>query len=162
MSAIDPLSRLRSAGRRVTDPVETLAQQAAERAVGLVDVNAIVERVDINALLSRVDINALLSQVDVNALLDRVDVNKVAGRIDMDELVEHTDLGAIIARSSGGMATEALDAARSQAVGLDKFIDRWVGRLLRRKHPGPAGPAEAARPAGAAAPRELTRDPAGS
>ena len=159
MSPIDPLGPLRSAGRRVTDPVEALAQQAAEHAVSLVDVNALVERVDINALLSRVDINALLRQVDVNALLDRVDVNKVAERIDMDELVEHTDLGAIIARSSGGMASEALDAARSQAVGLDQFINRWVGRLLRRKHPGPAGPAEATRPA---ASRELTRGQAGS
>jgi hypothetical protein len=68
----------------------------------------------------------------------------------MDELVEHTDLGAIIARSSGGMASEALDAARSQAVGLDQFINRWVGRLLRRRHPGPPGPGGP------------TRDPAGS
>ena len=140
MSVIDPLGRLRSAGRRVTDPVEALAQQAAEHAVGLIDVNALVERVDINALLSRVDINALLRQIDVNALLERVDVNKVAGRIDMDELVENTDLGLIIARSSGGMASEALDAARSQAVGLDQFISRWVARLLRRQRPGPPGP----------------------
>jgi hypothetical protein len=61
-------------------------------------------------------------------------------RIDMDALVEETDLGAVIARSSGGVASEALDAARSQAVGLDQFIDRWVGRLLRRKHPGPSMP----------------------
>ena len=58
----------------------------------------------------------------------------------MDALVERTDLGAVIARSSGGMGTEALDAVRSQAVGLDQFIDRWVQRLLRRKHPAPAAP----------------------
>jgi hypothetical protein len=58
----------------------------------------------------------------------------------MDVLVEQTDLGAVIARSSGGVASEALDAARSQAVGLDQFIDRWVQRLLRRKHPGPLAP----------------------
>jgi hypothetical protein len=61
-------------------------------------------------------------------------------RIDMDALVEETDLGAIIVKSSGGMATEALDVVRSQAVGLDRFIDRWVRRLLRRKHPGPSAP----------------------
>jgi hypothetical protein len=58
----------------------------------------------------------------------------------MDALVEETDLGAIIAKSSGGMASEALDLVRSQAVGLDQFIDRWVRRLLRRKHPGPSAP----------------------
>ena len=47
----------------------------------------------------------------------------------------------MIARSSGGVATEALDAARSQAVGMDQFIDRWVQRALRRKQPGP-GPGD--------------------
>ena len=135
--------------------MEALAQQVAERVVGLVatalDVNALVARVDVNALLGRIDMNALLQRVDLNALLsrvdldevlrhvdmdaivDRVDVNEVAERIDMDELVEETDLGAVIARSSGGFATEALDAARSQAVGLDQSIDRWAGRLLRRR-----------------------------
>jgi hypothetical protein len=96
--------------------------------------------VDVNALVDRVDIDKVLSRVDVGAVLDRVDVNDVVGRIDMDALVEETDLGAIIARSSGGVASEALDACRSQAVGLDQFIDRWVQRLLRRKHPYPPAP----------------------
>src|SRR6202035_2207540 len=115
VSSIDPLGRLRSAGRRLTDPMEALAQQVAERVVGLVatalDVNALVDRVDMNALLARMDVNALLARVDLNALLarvdldevlrhvdmdailDRINVNEVVERIDMDELVEHTDLG---------------------------------------------------------------------
>ena len=46
----------------------------------------------------------------------------------------------MIARSSGGAVSEALDAARSQAVGLDGFIDRWVQRAIRRKHPAPVAP----------------------
>ena len=162
MSWTDPLGRLRTAGKRVTDPMEALAQQVAERVVGLVatalDVNALVARIDVNALLSRIDMNALLQRIDMNALLsrldldevmrhvdidavvDRVDVNEIAGRIDMDALVEETDLGAVIAKSSGGFASEALDAARSQAVGLDQFIDRWMQRALRRKHPAPSAP----------------------
>jgi hypothetical protein len=73
-------------------------------------------------------------------VLDRVDINEVLGHIDMDALVEQTDLGAVIARSSGGAASQALDAARSQAVGLDRFIDRWVQRTIRRKHPAPVAP----------------------
>jgi len=189
LSAVDPLDRLRwagrSAGRRMTDPLESLAERVVDLLVQALDVNALVGRVDLNALLARVDVNELLARVDVPALVDRVDVNQVlrrvdldallarvdvnalagrvdvnqvlrrvdldallarvdvnalAGRIDMDALVEETDLGAVIAQSSGGIASEALDAARSQAVGLDKFIDRWVGRALRRKHPGPAAP----------------------
>ena len=92
-------------------------------------------------MLDRVDLNPVLDQVDLNPVLDRVDLNAMVRHIDVDALVEETDLGAVIARSSGGVASEALDAARSQAVGLDQFIDRWVGRLLRRKHPGPPAPA---------------------
>jgi hypothetical protein len=162
MPHLDPFDRLRSAGRRMTDPLETLAQSVAERVldlvvnaldinallarvdvnalVGRVDVNALLDRVDVAALLDRADVNALLDRVDVDALLSRVDVNDLVARVDMDTLVEETDLGAVIARSSGGAASEALDAARSQAAGLDQFIDRWMQRALRRRHPAPSGP----------------------
>jgi hypothetical protein len=153
-------------GKRLTDPVEGMTQQIAERVLDLLvtalDINALVARVDLdealrkldpNRLLDRVDVNRLLDRVDVNALLDRVDVNRLLDRVDVNALLDRadvdgvvrrvgeTDLGALIARSSGGVASEALDAARSQAVGLDQFIDRWTGRLLRRKRPGPSAPA---------------------
>lgn len=153
LGVVDPRDRLRSAGKRLTDPAEALAQRVAERVVDLVvealDVNALVLRLDLNAVLRRVDMKALLDQVDVNdlisrvdldALLARVDMNALVQRLDIDGLVEQTDLGAVIARSSGGVATEALDSARSQAVGMDQFIDRWVQRTLRRNRPGPVAP----------------------
>ena len=172
LNLVDPLDRLRSAGRRMSDPLEALAQRVAERVVDLVvhalDVNALVQRIDLNALLDQVDlddyvlrkidVNALLARVnvaavlertdlndvlrrvDVSALLGRVDVNELLRRVDVDSLVEQTDLGAVIAKSSGGAASEALDAVRSQAVGLDQFIDRWVQRALRRKHAAPVAP----------------------
>jgi hypothetical protein len=95
---------------------------------------------DVNAPLKQIDLDELLKQVDVNAVLDRVDINDVVARIDMERLVEQTDLGAIIARSTGGIATEALDTVRSGAVGLDRRIDGWVTRLLRRKDRGPLAP----------------------
>src|SRR5215472_14026975 len=114
---VNPRDRLRAVGRRVTDPAEELAQQVTERVVELV-------------------VNAL----DVNELAARIDVNDVVQRIDMDALIEKTDLGAVIASSSGGMAAEALDAVRSGAVGLDKFVDRWVRRVIRPKQPWPAAP----------------------
>ena len=147
----------------MSDPAEVLAQQVTERVLDLVlnaldvnelaaridlnallsrvDVDAIVKKVDVNALLDEVDVNALLAQVDLKPLLDRVDVNDLLSKVDMDALVARTDLGAVIARSSGGMGSEALDAVRSQVVGLDQFVDRWVQRLLRRKHPAPLAPA---------------------
>jgi hypothetical protein len=159
---VNPSDRLRAVGRRVTDPAEAFAQEVTERAVDLVlnaldvnelaaridlnilisrvDVDAILKKVDVDALLDRVDLNALLARVDLKPLLDRVDVNDVVQQIDMDALVEKTDLGAVIARSSGGMTMEALDAVRSGAVGLDKFVDRWVRRVIRPKQPWPAAP----------------------
>jgi len=105
-----------------------------------VDLNALLKQVDLNALLKQVDLNEVLEQVDVDAVLDRVDINDVVARIDMERLVGQTDLGAIIARSTGGLATQVLDTMRSGAVGLDRRIDRWVTRLLRRKEPGPLAP----------------------
>jgi hypothetical protein len=54
--------------------------------------------------------------------------------------VGQTDLGAIIAASSSGAASDAFDVIRSQAVGLDEFIARWIGRLRRRPYSGPPGP----------------------
>jgi hypothetical protein len=163
LAAVNPRDRLRSVGRRVTDPAEALAQQVTERVIdllvnaldinelaaridlnallGRVDFDAVLKKVDLDAVLDRVDVNALLARLDLKPLLDRVDVNDLVQRVDMDALVERTDLGAVIARSSGGMGSEALDAVRSQAVGLDQFVDRWVQRLLRRKHPTPPAPA---------------------
>ncbi len=116
------------------------------------------QQVDLNDLMAQVDLDAAAGRVDVTALLDQVDLARcsrgstprpcwtrsisalLGRRIDMDALVEQTDLGAVIARSSGGAATEALDAARSEAVGLDQFIDRWVQRAMRRKQPAPVAP----------------------
>jgi len=181
---VDPLHGLRSMGKRITDPVEQLAEKTAERVIDLVvrtlDVNAVVQRVDLNAIMDRVDVNKLVDQVDVDKILDQVDVDKLVDRVDLNKILDqvdvdrllakvdldellarvdvdavvdrvdingiaqsvdidaiamHTDIGAMIAQSSGGIASDALDAARSQAVGLDEWIARWVARLLRRDPP---------------------------
>ena len=146
----------------MTDPAEVLAQQVTERVLDLVvsaldvnelaaridlnfvltnvDLNALLSRVDVNAFLARVDVKPLLDQVDVNELISHVDVNELVAQVDVNELVSRTDLGAAIVSSTGGMGAEALDAVRSQAVGLDQFVDRWVQRLLRRRHPAPPAP----------------------
>lgn len=134
--------------------VEVLAQAVTERAVDLVvsalDVNAVLDQVDINRVLGQVDINRVLDQIDLDRLLGRMDLNELVQHIDVDALVEQTDLGAIIAASSRGAASELLDVVRSQTVGLDEFIARWIGRLRRRPYTGPPGPPEEARAKAAA------------
>jgi hypothetical protein len=127
--------------------------------LGRIDVGALLERIDLDVLLSRIDLNTLLQSVDLQALLARmdlddllggidlnrllasVDINELVQRLDMDALVANTELGSIIAQSTSGVASEALDAVRSQGVGMDNFIARLASRVMRRDlEELPAGP----------------------
>ena len=138
---VDPFERRLSIDGRLVTRREALAQAVTERAVELV-----MSALDLNALLDQVDLNAVLDQVDIDRLLARMDLNEIVTRIDVAALVEQTDLGAVIAASSSGAAGEVLDVVRSQTVGLDEFIARWIGRLRRRPYTGPPGPPDRPRP----------------
>jgi hypothetical protein len=62
-------------------------------------------------------------------------------RVDVDAVVEQTELGTIVARSTSGFASEALDAARTQAVDVDDIVTRVVNRVMRRRQGDlPLGP----------------------
>ena len=137
---MDSSERRFSINGRLVTRREALAQAVTERAVELV-----MSALDLNALLDQVDLNAVLDQVDIDRLLDRIDLNDLVKRIDVAALVEQTDLGAIIASSSSGVAGDVLNVVRSQAVGLDEFIARWIGRLRRRPYSGPPGPPDGLR-----------------
>jgi hypothetical protein len=138
---VDPFERRLSIDGRLVTRREALAQAAIERAVELV-----MSALDVNALLDEVDLNAVLDQVDLDRLLERMDLNDIVQRVDVGALVQQTDLGAVIAASSSGVAGDVLDVVRSQAVGLDEFIARWIGRLRRRPYAGPPGPPGRLRP----------------
>jgi hypothetical protein len=141
---VDPFERRLSIDGRLVPRREALAQAAIERAVELV-----MSAVDVNALLDQVDLNAVLDQVDLDRLLERMDLNDIVQRIDVEALIQQTELGAVIAASSSGVAGDVLDVVRSQAVGLDEFIARWIGRLRRRPYTGPPGPPDRPRPGAA-------------
>ena len=132
---VDSFERRRFADSREVTRQEALAQAVTGRAVDLV-----MSSLDINELLDQVDINQVLDRIDLDRLLARIDLNDIVRHLDFDALIEQTDLGAVIAASSSGVAGEALDVVRSQAVGLDEFIARWIGRLRRRPYAGPPGP----------------------
>jgi CxxC motif-containing protein len=138
---VDPFERRLSIDGRLVPRREALAQAAIERAVDLV-----MSALDVNALLDEVDLNAVLDQVDIDRLLERIDLNDIVKRIDVEALVKQTDLGAVIAASSSGVAGDVIDVVRSQTVGLDEFIARWIGRLRRRPYAGPPGPPGRLRP----------------
>ena len=135
---------------RLVPRAEALAQAVAERAVELVvsalDENALLDQVDMNHVLDQVDINRVLDRIDLDRLVEQMDLNDIVKRIDIEALVEQTDLGAVIAASSSGVADDVLAVVRSQTVGLDEFIARWIGRLRRRPYTGPPGPPDRLRP----------------
>jgi hypothetical protein len=133
----------------------------ADAVVAAIDVDALLQRTDVNALLRRVDMDALLAgidvdeliaRIDVDAIAARIDVNAVVQRVDVDAVVEQTELGTIVARSTSGFASEALDVARAQTVGVDTLVTRLVDRLLRRRGEGPLGPPLLVREEAAATP----------
>jgi hypothetical protein len=121
------------------DVDEILERVDVDEILKRVDIADVIRRVDVNALMERVDVNELMGRVDIEALLNRVDINKMMETIDVDGIVERTEIGSLVVRSTSGVATEALDAVRSRAVGVDTTIARIVDRVLRRK-PGPPGP----------------------
>jgi hypothetical protein len=147
---VDPFERQRLADGRLVTRREALAQAVTERAVELVmsavDINGLLDRVDLNAVLDQVDMDRVLDRIDLDRLLARMDLNDIVQSLDVDALIQQTDLGAVIAASSSGAAADVLDAVRSQTVGLDEFIARWIGRLRRRPYTGPPGPPDRLRP----------------
>jgi len=139
--------------------MEQFAQAVAERVVNVVmdaiDIDALLQRIDVDAVVSRIDVDKLIDRVDVEKIIERVDVEKIIQRVDIDGLMERTELGSIIARSTSGVASEALDVVRAQGVGLDDFFGRWVNRILRRRPEDlPLGPPNLVGPSPARA--ELT------
>ena len=141
---MDPFERRLSIDGRLVTRREALAQAVTERAIEFV-----MSALDVNALLDQVDLNAVLDQVDIDRLLSRMDLNDIVRRLDLDALIQQTDLGAVIAASSSGVAGDVLDVVRSQSVGLDELIARWIARLRRHPYPGPPRPPGRPRPGAA-------------
>jgi len=140
-----------------SEVVGSVAMEVAPGVVGTLDIDSVVreidvqaalDRIDVNLLLDRIDLDVILARLDLQTLVDRIDVDQIVAKldvnallehVDVDALVERTEIGALIARSGAGVAGKVLDTARSQGVGMDSFVHRWMGRLLRRDVSAPPG-----------------------
>jgi len=112
-----------------------------DQLVGRIDIDALVKRIEIDQLVGRIDIDALVKQIDMDEVIAGVDVNRIVERVDVDSLVEETELGTIVARSTSGVASQALDSARSQTAALDSRMNHAVNRMLHRSEGElPSGP----------------------
>jgi hypothetical protein len=111
------------------------------RVLARVDVDAVLATADLDELVARIDLQAVVDRLDLDQIMAKVDLNAVLQRVDIDALVEQTELGSLMARSGSAVVGQVIDVVRSQGVGLDSFVHRWVFRILRRHVPAqPGGP----------------------
>ena len=98
-----------------------------------VDLNLIVNRaldsLDLTQLvIDRVDIDAIVAEANIESIIDRVPVIPLANFV-----IEEIDLPQIIRESTGGVATDAVNAIRVQGVGADQLVSRLADRVMFRR-----------------------------
>ena len=137
----------------ISSAIESSVNAALDRLVPAIT-NAIIERIDLTGIVvERVEleviVNRALDTLDLTQLvIDRVDIDELIARADIDAIIdrfpvvplanyviEEIDLPQIIRESTGGIATDAVNAIRVQGVGADQLISRLADRVfLRRRH----------------------------
>ena len=98
-----------------------------------------LDQIDLTeVVLERVDIDRIVEQADLGPIIDRLPLIDLANYI-----VDEIDLPRIIRESTGGIATDAMNAARMQSIGIDQAIARVTDAiLLRRKARSTTVPAD--------------------
>ncbi len=146
-----------------------IAKVDIDAVLNRVDLNKIVDTVDLDAQFARVNLDELIERIDIDAVLDRVDLNKIVdtvdldaqfARVNLDELIERIDIDAVLdrvdvakiserirvwnmlAKSSGAVASSAVDRAREHGAGLDEFLGNTFDRVRRQDPDDLPGPAQ--------------------
>jgi hypothetical protein len=92
-------------------------------------VNSALDGLDLTKLvIDRVDIDAIVAQADIEAVIDRVPIIPLANYV-----IDEIDLPQIIRMSTGGMASDAMNAVRVQGVGADRLVAGLADRVLLRR-----------------------------
>lgn len=135
----------------VGQAVESSVNSALDRLVPAI-ADAIVERLDLTCLvIEQVDLNRVVNsaldsldltqlvvdRVDVAAIVEQADIERIIDRLPVIPLanyvIEEIDLPQIIRESTGGVATDAVNAVRVQGVGADQLVSRLADRVLLRR-----------------------------
>jgi len=122
--------------RRLTDPIEQIAQAVAERVVQLIvaaiDVNQVLERVDLDAILERVDVERIVERVDVDEIVRRVNVEAIVERVDVEAIVARVDVEALVARIDVEQLIQRIDVNRLVSeIDVSKLVSQTdLGRVL--------------------------------
>ena len=112
----------------IESTVSTGVNAALDRVVPLA-VSAIVDRIDLTQIvLDHVDIDAIVAKANMDEIIDRVPMVDIA-----DYIIAEIDLPKIIRESTGGVATDAVNAARLQALSVDNLVNKIADSLLLRR-----------------------------
>ena len=104
-------------------------------------VNAVIGRMNLTEIvLDRVDIDEIVAQADLEKIIDRLPLIDLANYI-----IDEIDLPQIIRQSTGGIATDAMNTTRMQAIDADDLVQKVVDTImLRRKARKTTAPGEIA------------------
>ena len=92
-------------------------------------VNAVIGRMNLTEIvLERVDIDEIVAQADLEKIIDRLPLISLANYI-----IDEIDLPTIIRQSTGGVATEAMNSTRMQAIDADDLLQRVVDKIMLRR-----------------------------
>ena len=135
----------------ITSAVTTSVNTALDRLVPVI-ADAIIERIDLTDLvieqvdlsrivtsaldsldltqlvIDRVDVDAIVAEADIEAVIDRVPIIPLANYV-----IDEIDLPQIIRSSTGGIASDAMNAVRVQGVGADQLVSGLADRMLLRR-----------------------------
>lgn len=106
----------------------------ANKGVGAVDLDELLQGVDVDALVRRIDLDAVLAEVDIQALLQRVDLNALLADVDLNTLLADVDLNALLDRVDPNPLLDRVEPNRLlDRVDADRLLDRVdVDRIMDR------------------------------
>lgn len=93
-------------------------------------VDSVLDRMNLTeVVLERVEIDRVVAQASMVDIIDRLPLIDLANYI-----IAEIDLPQIIRESTGGMAAEAVNTVRMQAIDSDAVMQRIVDRIMLRRH----------------------------
>jgi hypothetical protein len=135
---------------RVIDRVdldEIVARVDIARVIDGIDLDQIVARVDIGRIVDGIDLDEIVARVDITRVIDGIDLDQIVARVDIDRVIERAniveiaryvieeiDLPALIRSSTASMSTDVVRTVRDQGVDADRAVERFVDKLLLRRH----------------------------
>ena len=92
-------------------------------------VESALDQLDLTqVVMERVDLDAIVDAVELEPVIDRLPIVEIA-----DYVIEQVDLPQIIRQSTGGVASDAVDAVRMTSYRADTTAARLIDKIMTRR-----------------------------